>query len=148
MLGRGFHNATFRNNLLLGVAGERGGYSMSTQAQRLDMDYTGWNRPSPANFIKLNNVRYPDLASFTESTGAGAHDVLLDWDVLADPTVPPGPLRAADPEKVDLRLRAGSKAIDSGVVMPGLNDGFAGAAPDLGCAEFGKPAPHYGPRPR
>lgn len=33
-----------------------------------------------------------------------------------------------------------------GKAVPGLNDGFAGAAPDLGCAEFGKPAPRYGPR--
>jgi hypothetical protein len=146
--GGGFHNAFFRNNLLLGVAGERGGYAMSTQAGRLDLDYTGWNRPSAANFIKLNNVRYPDPAAFTEDTGAGAHNVLLDWDVLVDPTPPPGPLKTADPAKVDLRVKPESKAVDAGVALPGLNDGFTGAAPDLGCFEVGKPAPQYGPRTR
>ncbi|HEX7896874.1 MAG TPA: hypothetical protein VF950_03890 [Planctomycetota bacterium] len=146
--GGGFHNATFRNNLLLGVDGERGGYALSTQAGRLDMDYTGWNRPSAANFVKLNNVRYADPASFTEDTGAGAHDVALDWNVFVDPTLPPGPLKTADPAKVDLRIRPDSKAVDAGIPLPGLNDGFAGKAPDLGCVEVGKPAPVYGPRPR
>ncbi|RPH50710.1 MAG: hypothetical protein EHM91_01785, partial [Planctomycetota bacterium] len=144
--GGGFRNAVFRNNLLLGVEGERGGYALSTQAQRLDMDYTGWNRPSAANFLKLNNVRYSDPAAFTEDTGSGKHDVLLDWDVFADPTVPPGPLKTADPAKINLSLRPGSKAVDAGVALPGINDGFVGAAPDLGCMEVGKPAPQYGPR--
>ena len=32
-------------------------------------------------------------------------------------------------------------------VLPGINDGFTGKAPDLGAYELGKPTPHYGPRP-
>jgi hypothetical protein len=32
---------------------------------------------------------------------------------------------------------AGSKAIDAGVVIPGITDGFKGKAPDLGAYEFG-----------
>jgi len=43
--------------------------------------------------------------------------------------------------------RAGSKAIDSGQALPGFNDGFEGAAPDLGAYELNQPLPHYGPRP-
>jgi len=34
---------------------------------------------------------------------------------------------------------AGSKAIDAGVVLPGITDGFRGAAPDLGAYEQGEP---------
>ena len=34
---------------------------------------------------------------------------------------------------------AGSKAIDAGVVIPGITDGFKGKAPDLGAYEFGSP---------
>jgi hypothetical protein len=34
---------------------------------------------------------------------------------------------------------AGSKAIDAGVVIPGITDGFQGAAPDLGAYEAGGP---------
>jgi MYXO-CTERM domain-containing protein len=47
---------------------------------------------------------------------------------------------------VDLHLAPGSAAIDQGVVLVGLNDGFAGAAPDLGAYELGATPPVYGPR--
>jgi hypothetical protein len=43
-------------------------------------------------------------------------------------------------------LKPGSKAVDAGVTIPTVNDGFAGRAPDLGALEVGKAAPHYGPR--
>ena len=39
-----------------------------------------------------------------------------------------------------------SKAVDAGVSIPTVNDGFTGRAPDLGALEVGKPAPKYGPR--
>ncbi|WP_419194492.1 dockerin type I domain-containing protein [Novipirellula herctigrandis] len=38
----------------------------------------------------------------------------------------------------DFRLAAGSDAIDIGVVLPGVNDGYSGAAPDAGALEFGE----------
>lgn len=38
----------------------------------------------------------------------------------------------------DLRLAAGSGAIDVGIVLPGINDGYAGDAPDAGALEFGE----------
>ena len=45
------------------------------------------------------------------------------------------------------RLKPGSAAVDRGIVLPNVNDGFAGGAPDLGALEVGAAAPHYGPRP-
>ena len=33
------------------------------------------------------------------------------------------------------------------IVLPNVNDGFTGRAPDLGAIETGRPTPHYGPRP-
>ena len=47
---------------------------------------------------------------------------------------------------MDLQLAAGSAAVDKGVVLAGINDGFAGAAPDLGAYELGVAPPVYGPR--
>jgi hypothetical protein len=44
-------------------------------------------------------------------------------------------------------LAAGSLALDKGRVLPNLNDGYRGAAPDLGALELGCPSPSYGPRP-
>ena len=75
------------------------------------------------------------------------HAVLLDWDVFNNPTPPPGDDKFADVKTVDITLRPDSKAIDAGVVLPGINDDFTGKAPDLGCYEVGKPMPHYGTRP-
>lgn len=53
----------------------------------------------------------------------------------------------AKPFPAFLELKAGSAAVDQGQVLPNVNDGFAGAAPDLGAHELGLPLPHYGPRP-
>ena len=43
-----------------------------------------------------------------------------------------------DFEGRDLRLAAGSGAIDVGIVLPGINDGYSGAAPDAGALEYGQ----------
>jgi len=47
---------------------------------------------------------------------------------------------------LNFRLKANSKAIDAGVVLPTINEGFTGKAPDLGAVEANQPEPHYGPR--
>lgn len=38
----------------------------------------------------------------------------------------------------DFRLQTGSPAIDAGVTIPDITDGYAGAEPDLGAYEFGR----------
>jgi len=47
---------------------------------------------------------------------------------------------------LDFRLKPASKAVDAGISIPTVNDGFAGRAPDLGALEVGRPSPGYGPR--
>ena len=47
----------------------------------------------------------------------------------------------------DVTLAQGSAAVDRGLVMPGVNDGFKGKAPDLGALELGCTSPIYGVRP-
>ena len=46
----------------------------------------------------------------------------------------------------DLRLKAGSPAIDRGIVIPNIVENCNGKAPDLGALEHGAPLPHWGPR--
>jgi hypothetical protein len=53
-----------------------------------------------------------------------------------------------EPSGYDLRLKPGSAAVDRGLALPGINDGYSGRAPDLGCYEAGAPPPRYGPKPR
>ena len=50
-------------------------------------------------------------------------------------------------EDLDFRLQPGSAAVDRGVALPNVTDGFTGQAPDLGALEVGRPLPIYGPRP-
>jgi hypothetical protein len=47
----------------------------------------------------------------------------------------------------DVTLASTSNAVDRGIVLPNVNDGFTGSAPDLGAVESGCPTPIYGPRP-
>lgn len=49
-------------------------------------------------------------------------------------------------EDLDFRLKPGSAAVDRGVILPNVTDGFTGQAPDLGALEAGQAPPHYGPR--
>ena len=74
--------------------------------------------------------------------------MLLDYDVFRKVTMPDknDPQRLYDPEDLDFRLKAGSAAIDAGVLLPSINDDFTGKAPDLGAYELDRPLPHYGPR--
>ena len=111
------------------------------------MDYGGYNVAAPSKpLLNLNNVRYRTMQDATEDVGLMPHAVLLDWDVFTNAKPPPGDDKFADPKAMDITLRPDSKAVDAGVVLPGINDGFTGKAPDLGCYEVGKPIPHYGPR--
>ena len=56
------------------------------------------------------------------------------------------PQRLYNPEDFDFRLKPASGAVDAGVLLPTINDDFAGRAPDLGAYELDRPLPHYGPR--
>ena len=47
-----------------------------------------------------------------------------------------------------MTLKAGCGAVDAGAILPNINDGFVGAAPDLGAFELGQPCTDlHGPRP-
>jgi hypothetical protein len=100
----------------------------------------------------LETQEFETLAAYAAATGQDRNSVLVDYDVFVD--VPP--LDAGDAAAVqalyqasdfDFRLRRGSAAVDRGIELPTVTDGFNGRAPDLGALEFGSPLPHYGPRP-
>ena len=74
----------------------------------------------------------------------------LDYDVFVNvPKLDRDPKtvqRLYDFKDLDFRLKPGSAAIDRGVALANINDGFTGKAPDLGALEVGQPLPTYGPR--
>ncbi len=150
-----YSNAHFRNNLFLGrdMPG-RGVMTWANATANYSTDYNGF-RPN-RNVAKQYSWIAPEnkgsdfatLAEFQKATGQEAHGVELDYDVFENLAPPDVERRYHVYHSADLnfRLKANSKAVDAGVVLPGINDGFAGRAPDLGALEVGQKQPHYGPR--
>ena len=91
---------------------------------------------------------FATLADFRAATKQETHGIEVDFGDFEE-LVPPDPAnRHAVYHAVDLnfRLKSSGKAVDAGVLIPTVNEGFVGRAPDLGALEVGKPEPRYGPR--
>jgi hypothetical protein len=91
---------------------------------------------------------FKTLQEFRAGTGNEAHSVTVDYAIFNNVPMPDrvDPQRLYNPEDLDFRLKPGSPAIDAGVELPSITDGFTGKAPDLGAYELDRPLPHYGPR--
>jgi hypothetical protein len=148
-----WQNGHFRNNLFLGGDDNaRAPFAMMTGAitPYSTMDYDGFRRNAPGPLIRWYDGKtretYNSLEQFTEATGLERHGLMVDYDLFLNAS-PPRLGVTSEPAKYDLRLRPGAAAVDRGVPIPGINDGFAGRAPDLGAYELGAPVLRYGPRP-
>ena len=168
----GGSNLHWRNNLMLGQHAEPTLFSVATYTRYTSSDYNGfgpvgdsdaftWALPSsgadaafsgPAGDVTLATRSFDSLDAFSAGTGQDRNSIRVDYDIFRDVT----PLDARDTsslqrlyraEDFDFRLRRGAAAIDRGVSLPNVTDGFSGSAPDLGALEFDGPLPHYGPRP-
>jgi hypothetical protein len=159
-----FSNLHFRNNLILGQGAWPEVFSVDTFTPWSSSDYNGfapfgdsktpfaWGQPTHGEATYTGTrevVPYPTLAAYSAATGQDTHSILLDWSALihASPADRNNPTKLYDPADFDFSLAPNSAAIDAGMVIPGITDGFTGTAPDLGALERGLPAPHYGPRP-
>jgi hypothetical protein len=135
----------FRNNLFIGTSGRA--LNLDAPQEGCDFDYDGLGGWSGDVFLKFDNVKYATFEDVKAKAPIEKHAVLLDpAGMFASGVIQPAD-PAAKHEPVDLSLTPGCAAIDAGEPLPGLNDGFAGKAPDLGAYELGSPLPHYGPRP-
>jgi hypothetical protein len=91
---------------------------------------------------------FKTLKEYQDATGQDKHSILVDYNTFVKVGEPDmsDPQHVYRPEDYDFHLKPGSAAIDKGIVLGSINDGYTGKAPDLGALETGKPAPHYGPR--
>lgn len=161
-----FSNAHFRNNLFLGTDAPKRPIAVFPNATAYSSsDYNGYrpNRVSDDQFVLVSPPkgqvydysattkdaqRFGGLKSFAQASGLEAHGVEVDYDIFQkmqppDPARPHAIYHATD---LDFRLKPKSKAVDTGVKLPTVNDGFRGKAPDLGAIEAEDSAPVYGPR--
>ena len=160
-------NVHWRNNLFLGRdTPDRGIMTWANATGVHSSDYNGfrpnrgverqynWLAPSRRGQTLYSSKpedwrSFPTLEAFRAATGQESHGVEVDFDIFEKMAPPdPAPMKrhavyhAMD---LDFRLKPGGKAIDAGQVLPTINDGFTGRAPDLGALELGQPLPHYGP---
>jgi hypothetical protein len=157
-------NIHFLNNLILGDGWADPILNLRTYTNYSSSDYNGF-RPNPnvANAFewtsppfevaadyqgKLVTRNFKSLKEYTEATKQDQHSVLVDYDVFVNAKMPDksDPQHLYNPEDFDFRLKPGSAAIDAGILLPTINDDFAGKAPDLGAYELDRPLPRYGPR--
>jgi hypothetical protein len=165
-------NIHWRNNLMLGQNAAPAILSVNTFTSYTSSDYNGfrvnpgaksafeWSVPAsgvvadftrPEHDAKLTTQRFASLAEYVAATGQDRHSVAVDYDVFvnvrrldAQDAASVQKLYKAD--ELDFRLKPGSAAVDRGVSLPTVTDGFAGRAPDLGALEAGQAMPQYGPR--
>ena len=157
-------NEHFRNNLFVGDNWHEPVFDFATFTNYSSSDYNGWriNPEAPYAFawtspkfggppvFKASDLvkrRYKTFAEFQQATGQDKHSVPLGYDTFRNVKAPDpnDPQHLYAPEDYDFRPKAGSAAVGRGEILPSINDGFSGRAPDLGALQLNEPVPHYGP---
>jgi len=155
-------NAHWRNNLILGENAAPAIFSVSTSTVYSSSDYNGF-RPNPGaspafewsvspSATPGRSSGFGNLAEYVAATRQDQHSVLVDYDAFMNvPRLDAKDLRTVQrlhgAKDLDFRLKTGSVAVDRGVVITNVTDGYSGQAPDLGALETGQPPPTFGPRP-
>jgi hypothetical protein len=109
-----------RNNVWAGTDYALNNYNT---AQPIDLDYDELWNGGATDLVRWDGSRYSTLADFFSGTGQEPHGL----------SVEPG---FADSEGGDHSLHPSSGLIDAGAPIPGINDGFVGAGPDVGAFEY------------
>lgn len=140
-------NFVTRNNLFIGTTANYA-YETTARMRECDFDFDGFGGDWKV-FLKWNSVRYATIEEAREKAPVYKHAVRVNpATVFASGLKPPNDVKIQFPPSInDLRLREGSEAVDAGMPLPNINDGYSGKAPDLGAYELGAALPHYGPRP-
>lgn len=158
----GLQYGDIRNNLFMGPAKYISGRDKERGRVVLDISFKGGcgvldynahrvGMPAELPFV-FDGKGYSSLSALAVATGHERHGLAIrDYgDVFASAAepehAPSNRGRLYRPQEVDLRIKAESSVVDVGCLLPGVNDGYNGDAPDLGAYELGQPLPHYGPR--
>ena len=120
-----------------------------------------WRSPSTTSLAdisdpdyeaQLQSIEAATLTEYSSLTGQDRNSILVDYDIFVNvPQLSAKNIDTVqnlyDADSLDFRLRAGASAIDRGMPLPTITEGFNGDSPDLGALEYGAPVQHYGPRP-
>jgi hypothetical protein len=114
-----------RNNLWLGTDLGLRNYNTTNP---IDLDYDNIHTTGSGNLVFWDTTYYATLAAFTSATG----------QEMNGSNIPPV---FEDAPNGDYRLVGTSNLVDAGCYIPGINDDYAGTAPDLGAFEYIQPVP-------
>ncbi len=112
-----------RNNVWSGTDFAINNYN---EQQPVDLDFDDLYTSNPSEFVYWGSGpdrHMYDLATFRSLTGQEAHGLNASPDF-------------SDPPGGDYALNPGSSLIDAGQIIPGINDGYSGAGPDIGAFEY------------
>ncbi len=145
--GEPVRNCVYRNNLFIGTEANYA-YESTAPMVGCDFDYDGFGGGPWGRFLKWNGERFASLEDVRARAPVYRHAVQVEnTGLFATGVMPPEDETQQFPVAInDLRLKAGSAAIDAGDSLPGLAAGTTGAVPDLGAYELGAELPHCGPR--
>lgn len=113
---------TARNNVIAGTQ-----YALyKVNPVTLDFDWDALHTTDPVRFVKWEGTNFDDLADLQTATAQELNGL-------------EAPPLLADPASGDFTPQPTSDLIDLGLVIPGINHDFSGAAPDIGAVEYGTP---------
>jgi hypothetical protein len=115
------HNVKMRNNIFQGEGISI--YDVPKGSLNNDWDHDNWYSALEETRFKWEKLNYNTIAGFCKASGLECNG----YDDL------PG---LSNPGFGDFTLLPASLNIDRGVLIPGINDGFVGDAPDLGAFEY------------
>jgi hypothetical protein len=155
---RNWSNCHLHNNLFLAADAEKPTFAggpldpgVSTVSHNgfLIAGPVQWMTPHPTKPGRLRlDKRLATLADL-EKQGIVTSSVAVTYDDFVRVKRPLGIEHPnLDGDIGDFRLKPTSAAVDAGLVIPNITDGFSGQAPDLGACELETELPHFGPRKR
>ena len=110
-------NVVFRNNIF------HASDSYVLYGPGGNLDYNLWFYTGSSYLVQWGTEYYSTLEEFQTAVGEELHGL------TGDPLF-------VDAWGQDFRIQVGSPAIDAGVYIPGINDNYDGAAPDIGAFEL------------
>jgi hypothetical protein len=142
------HYFDIENNLFIGV--ESSSWNAVSWTGVIDhglFDYDGYFPDGPMTFDFLSGyAAWSNFAGVQAGLLEEPHGLVLNGLPFETPIqIPASWMTFMTPQ--DISLAPGSSPVDRGLILPNINEGYTGTAPDLGAQEVGCPEPIFGPRP-
>jgi hypothetical protein len=147
-----------KNNLWVAADGSNGSARMWDLADyhngngvnwRTDVDYDGFDFGATTRtdaFHYTGGGSYSTLSALTAALGIESHGRNFVKELCFSSFNVPSAAPASVPVQVLTLNSSCSAAVDQGLPLANLNDGYQYAGPDLGAFEVGAPVPTFGPR--